>query len=161
MMFIATPSIGWALPLVWPIVLSLAGAMGYKMYTSTADDAPLRGQLNRELNNLRTVSIPLENVVKDMVADEVGREQVLRFTRDDIILVFKRDARGKFSVEVSGPVAMAARELERIGTEFAGALVQQFAFNKIAVELEKKRANVVGEEINEEGDIILRLRRWE
>ena len=161
MIFFVTPSVGWALPLVWPIVLSLAGAMGYKLFTSNADNAPLRGQLNRQLNRLRTVRVPLESVVKDMVADEVGREQVLRFTRDDITLVFKRDAWGKFSVEISGPDSKTARELERIGTEFAQALVQQFALNKIAVELEKMGANVVGEEVNEQGDIVLRLRRWE
>ncbi len=161
MIFIVTPSVGWALPLVWPIVLSMAGAMGYKALTSTADDALLRGQLNAELNNLRSVSVPLDNVVKDMVADEVGREQVLRFTRDDIILVFKRNARGKFAIEVSGPAAMSARQLQEIGIEFAGALVQQFAYNKMAVELERKGAHVVGEEVNEEGDIVLKLRRWD
>lgn len=161
MLYILTPSVGWALPLVWPVVLSMAGALGYQLYTSTADDAPLRGRLNQELNNLRTVAVPLENVVKEMVADEVGREQVLRFTRDDIILVFKRDSRGKFSVEVSGPGTLSHRRLEEIGLEFAGALVQQFACNRIAAEMERRGAHVVSEEITDEGDIVLRLRRWE
>jgi hypothetical protein len=135
--------------------------MGYKLYTSSAEDAPLRGKLTKELVHSRIAKLPLDHVVKDMVADEVGREQVLRFVKDNITVVFKRDLRGKFTIEVMGPDTMSTRELERIGMEFAGSLVQQFAYNRMATELERKGANVVGEEINENGDIVLKLRRWE
>jgi hypothetical protein len=40
-------------------------------------------------------------------------------------------------------------------------LVQQFAYNRMAREMEQRGANVVGEEVNENGDIVLKLRRWE
>lgn len=159
--FVLTPTIGWATPLVWPLVLAAAGAMGYKHLTSTADDAALRGDLNRELNSLKTAKLSLDEIVRNMMADEVGREQVLRFVKGEVFLVFKRDSRGKFSIEVSGPDKMTRRELEALGYEFAQTIVQQFAYNKMAAEMERRGANIIGEEVNENGDIVLKLRRWD
>lgn len=159
--FVLTPAVGWSLPLIWPFVLSAAGALGYQALTSAADDAVLRGELNSQLNSLRIVKLPLERIVKDMVADEVKRDQVMRFQRGDVILIFRRDERGKFFVEVMGPEAKTQIELEHAGLEFASELVQQFAYNKMAQEMERRGAQVVEEEIQENGDIVLRMRRWQ
>ncbi|MCX7017705.1 MAG: hypothetical protein NTY46_01660 [Candidatus Sumerlaeota bacterium] len=158
--FILTPTVGWAFPLLWPALLAAAGATGYKLFTSVSDDAPLRGRLTREMSRQRIVTIPLESVVKDVVAEEIGRDQVLRFVKDNTVLVFKRDTRGKFSIEIMGPESMETRELQTAGMEFAKTLVQQFACNKITKEMEARGANVVSEEVNENGDIVLKLRRW-
>lgn len=158
--FVITPSVGWAFPLLWPILMSTAGALGYKLFTSAADDAPLRGKLSAEMKKLRTVQLALDEVVTGVVADEVGRDQVLRFVRDDITLVFRRDARGKFFVEVMGPQTRSAEELRKLGTEFASTLVQQFAYHRVVSELAKRGAHVVGERVDAEGNIELELRRW-
>lgn len=160
-LFILTPTIGWAAPLVWPVVLAAAAALGYKHVTSTADNAPLRGQLNQAINSQKVVEIPLEAQVSDAVEGDVGRDKFLRFEKGDIVILFQRDLRGRFSVKVSGPDTMTRRELEFAGREFLGAVVQQFAYNKMAQEMERRGANIVGEEVTEEGDIVLKLRRWE
>lgn len=159
--FILTPTIGWATPLLWPIVLTVAGALGYRQLTSTQDNSLLRGELNAELNSRRTISLPLEVHVTDAVETDVKRDQVLRFAKGDIVVAFKRDLRGKFGVTVNGPDTMTKRELEYLGQEFLNAIVQQFAYNKMAQEMERRGANIVGEEVNENGDIVLKLRRWE
>ncbi|AXA37534.1 MAG: hypothetical protein N2644_10935 [Candidatus Sumerlaea chitinivorans] len=158
--FVVTPTVGWAFPLLWPILLSTAGALGFKLYTSTADDAPLRGKLSKQLRNLRTVTLRLDELVQGIAAEEVGRDQVVRFVKDDIVLVFRRDPRGKFSIEVMGPAAKSARELEAIGREFAFTLIQQFAYNRMVQEMERRGATLASEEVNENGDIVLRLRHW-
>lgn len=158
---ILTPTIGWATPLLWPVVLTVAGAMGYKQLTSAKADSLLRGEINAELENKRTIELPLEVQVTDAVEEEVKRDQVLRFEKDGIIVTFKRDLRGKFSIRVTGPDSKTKRELEYLGREFMGAVVQQFAYNKMALEMERRGANIVGEEITEEGDIVLKLRRWD
>ena len=150
------------MPLLWPLLLSTADALGYRLYTSQADDAPLRGKLTREINKLRVVKLSFDQMLQtEVVAEEVGRDQVLRFVRDDIVLLFVRDTRGKFTIEVMGPDSSTKRELEHAGTEFAMTLVQQFAYNRMAREMELRGANVVDEEVNENGDIVLKLRRWE
>lgn len=159
-MFFLTPAIGWSLPLVWPLAMAAAGAMGYGYLTDSRNDLVLRGRTTREMEKLRSVKVPLERLVTDMVADEVKREEVLRFAKDDIVLVFKRDSRGKFEVEAMGPAERSHRELETAGLEFAEALVQQFAYNRMVTELEKKGATVVEETVSEEGDVILTMRRW-
>jgi hypothetical protein len=161
MIYILTPSVGWTLPLLWPALLSAAGMLGYKLFTSMAEDAPLRGKITKQMEHLKIVTLPLDQVVKDVVSEEIGREQVLRFVKDDIVVVFKRDVRGKFTIEVMGPDTMSTRELEIIGMEFAGTLVQQFAYNKMAAEMERRGANVISEQVDENGDIVLKLRRWE
>lgn len=159
--FILTPTIGWATPLIWPVILAVAGAMGYKQLTSTSEKALLRGELNSQLNSIKSIEIAIEQQVSDTVEGEVGRDQVLRFTKGDIIVTFKRDLRGKFTIQVSGPDTMTRRELYFLGQEFLGAITQQFAYNKMAQEMERRGANIVGEEVNENGDIVLKLRRWE
>lgn len=148
------------MPLIWPALLSAAGALGYKHFTSTADDAPLRGKLTEQLSHQKIVKLSLDQVVKDLVSEEVGREEVLRFVKDEITVIFKRDIRGKFTIEVMGPDRLTKLDLERLGNEFAATLVQQFAYNRMAAEMERRGANVVSEEVNEQGDIVLKLRRW-
>lgn len=160
--FALTPTVGWALPLVWPAVLSAAGALGYKAMTATADEQIFRSRLTQEMEKLRVVGLDLDQVLKDIVQDEIGREQILRFTRDGgITIIFKRDMRGKFRVEVMGPQEMPPYELERIGQEFAQTVAQQFAYNKMAVEMEKRGASLIEEQTTENGDIILKMRRWD
>ncbi|MGC8740744.1 MAG: DUF1257 domain-containing protein [Candidatus Sumerlaeaceae bacterium] len=158
--FVLTPTVGWAFPLLWPILMSTAGALGYKLYTSSADDAPLRGRLTAQMKKLRTVRLALDELVAGVVAEEVGREQVLRFVRDDVTLVFKRDARSKFSIEVIAPDTRTVTELRAIGEQFAYQLIQQFAYNRVITEMERRGANVVSEHRDEQGNIVIELRRW-
>lgn len=159
--FILTPTVGWATPLIWPVVIAVAGAMGYKQLTSTSDKSLLRGELNEAINSRKTVTLPIESQVSDAVEGDVKRDQVLRFVKGDVVVTFKRDLRGTFSIQVTGPDTMTKKELEFMGREFMGTIVQQFAYNKMAEEMERRGANIVGEEVNENGDIVLKLRRWE
>src|SRR5688572_22101716 len=96
--YILTPTVGWATPLVWPIVFAVAGALGYRQLTSTEDDATLRGELNAKLNSMKSHTLNLDKLVMDLVGEEVGRDQALRFVKDEIVVMFRRDERGKFTV---------------------------------------------------------------
>lgn len=160
-LYILTPTIGWAAPLVWPVVLAAAGALGYKHITAAVDSEELRAQAEGEIHSRRTFELKLDVELTSAVADDLKRDQVLTFTRDDIVLVFQRDLRGKFTIRVSGPATNSHRQLEAAGKEFLGVVIQQFAYDKMAREMERRGANVVGEEVNENGDIVLKLRRWE
>lgn len=163
--FLITPTVGWATPLIWPVVIAAAGAMGYKQLTSAEDDAVLRGELNAELNSVRTITIPINETIREQVTNsvegEVGRDRTLRFHKDGITVSFKRDLRGKFSIQVTAAETCTRREMEHRGMEFLETIIQQFSYNKMAQEMERRGANIVGEEVNENGDIVLKLRRWE
>lgn len=159
-LFIVTPTVGWAAPLLWPVVLAAAGALGYQQLTASASDSRARTRLEA-MAGTRTFELTIETQVTEAVAEELGRDRSLTFSRDDIVLTFARDLRGKFSIQVTGPEDKSRRQLEALAREFLGVVVQQFAYNKMAEEMERRGANVVGEEVTEEGDIVLKLRRWE
>jgi len=96
----------------------------------------------------------------DIVAEELGREERLDFKKGTIILTFRKDARGKFHIEVTGPKSLTMVELLAMGDEFARMIIQQFAHHRIARELDLRGVHIVGEEVDENGDIILHTRKW-
>lgn len=77
-----------------------------------------------------------------------------------MILVFRKDARGKFFVEVLGPRKATAYNLKIRAEEFARELVKKFAYHRLAEQLARTGAVVVSEEVAESGRITLTARKW-
>lgn len=161
MIVAVTPIVGWSLPLLWPLLLSTAGALGYGFLTDERNDLRLRSKLDVTLKNTRLVTVPLDTQLTEGVADEVKGEQVLRFQKGDITVAFKRDARGKFTIHVSGPQDKTTdRQLQKMGEEFAREVIQQFVASKVAAALTAKNSVILNQEVEENGDIVINLRRW-
>jgi len=157
---IITPILGWTWVMLSPLVMATAGALGYKALTGDTLNDWLQKELANDLKNLRKVRVPLEEVVADIVAEEMGREERLDFTKNNIVLTFRKDAHGKFFVEVTGPKTLTMPELLNMGDEFARTIVQQFSHHRIARELDMRGVHIVGEEVAENGDIIIQTRKW-
>jgi len=157
---IITPILGWTWVMLSPLVMATAGALGYKALTGDTLNDWLQKELANELKNLRKVRVPLEEVAADIVAEEMGREERLDFTKNNIVLTFRKDAHGKFFVEVTGPKTLTMPELLNMGDEFARTIVQQFSHHRIARELDMRGVHIVGEEVAENGDIIIQTRKW-
>lgn len=160
MFIIITPVLGWSWPALTPIIMAAAGLLGYSKLTGHSAKDWLRGKLNCKIENLRTVQVPIDEFLTDVVAEELGREECLDFAKEDFVLTFRKDVRGKFFVEVTGPRTASRMELQARGAEFARTLIQQFAHHKIARELDRRGVQIVEEEVTEEGNIVLRTRRW-
>ena len=160
-LFFITPVVGWSWPSLLPVAIAVAAGYGYKKLTDMGENGWLRGELTNLIENQRKVSVPVDETLHEAVSDEVGRDDSLIFERDDIRLIFRRDARGKFFVEVIGPKATPAMVLQREAETFARGLVQSFVYNRVMRELELRGINVTNETVDEEtGDIILEMRRW-
>ncbi len=157
---VITPIIGWSWPALLPIISAAAGYVGFVKFTSTDNSAWLKGKIAKEIESLRTVTIPLDEILTDVVSEEIGREERLDFRKEDIVLTFRKDIHGKFFIEVTGARTKTARELRQIGDEFARELIQLFAHNRIARELDRRGVQVVEETTNEDGAIVLRIRKW-
>lgn len=157
-MFVVLPTIGWVWPSVVPLVAGVASALGYKMLS--APKGRLRGKLTRQLENIRREVVPLDSVLAEVIAGEVGEEERLIFQRDDFLLVFRKDARGKFYVEVSGPAEKTALDLKLRAEAFARELVRKFAYHKIAEQLTRRGAVVVEEDIMPSGRVTMKVRTW-
>ena len=136
---------------------ALAGSLG-----AVAAAGEVRGRLTLEMENLRRVSVPIDELVEDVIGEEIGRDDRLIFEKDDFRLIFRRDPRGKFFVDVLGPTTSTARILREEALRFARDLVREFAYNRVVQEMEARGINVVNEQVEEEsGDIVLEARRWQ
>lgn len=160
-----TPLVGWSLPALIPIVTAAAGYLGFVKLTQIDATGWIQGKLAKKIQfqkkNRRIVKVPLSQYIKDIVSPEVGREERLEFVKEDILLVFRKDIRGHFFIEIEGPSSFSSSELRYIADEFYKSMIQQFAYNKIVKELELRGVNIVEEEINERGEIILQTRKWD
>jgi hypothetical protein len=158
--FVVTPILGWTWPTITPLITAAAATIGYTQLTDPKRGGRQEGVLAKATLKQRTAVVNLSEVLLEPIADEVGREQRLLFEQGEVQLTFRRDVRGKFSVEVNGPDSWTRPQLEARGREFAKVLIQQFAHNRVVQELERRGLIVTGEEIAENGDIIVRSRRW-
>ncbi len=159
-LIVIAPVLGWSFVVLSPLIMSAAGALGYSTLTGKKLNDWLQKELVENLKNYRKVTIPLEDYIKEIAAEEVGREERLDFKKNDIVLTFRKDSLGKLYVEVTGPRTIPSAELTTMGDEFARNIIQQFSHHKIARELDLRGVQIVEEEMNEEGDIILHTRKW-
>lgn len=155
------PTLGWSWPVLVPILSAAAGYLGYMKYTDPRPNASLKGKFSQQQRNKRTIKIPLTSYIEELVGEELGREEEVIFEKDGIIIVFRKNVRGKFEIQVIGPASTYTKELEEIGRNFALSIVQQFAHSKIARELESRGVHIVNEEVNENGEIVLDVRKWD
>ena len=157
---VIAPILGWSWVMLSPLIMTAAGALGYSALSGKKMNDWLQKELNESLVNFKKVKISLDDIVADVVAEEIGREERIDFRKNDIVITFRKDAQGKFFVEVTGPRMKTSRELLIMGDEFAHNIVQQFAHHKVARELDQRGVHIVGEEVNENGDIVLHTRKW-
>ena len=160
-LYLITPLLGWTWPSLLPIAIAAAAGYGYSKLTGMDEKAWLRGRLSREMENLKRVSLPIDELVADVVGEEVGRDQRLVFKKDDYRLIFRRDPEGRFFVDALGPRGVPSRTLREEALAFARDLVQQFVYNRVVREMEARGIHVLQETAEKEtGDIVLEVRRW-
>jgi hypothetical protein len=152
------PTLGWAWPALLPLIGGAAAALGYKQFSDPK--GIFRGGVSNQLDKIRREIVPLDSVLSEVIAEEIGEEERLMFERDEFTLVFRKDARGKFFVEVSGPRNRTALDLKIRAEEFAGELVKKFAYHKIAEQLTRTGATVVEERVEENGRVTMTVRKW-
>ena len=157
---VVIPTIGWAWPALWPLAIAAGAALGYKAMSEQRADSWIRNRLASKLDAIRRVSVPIDAVLADVIAEDLGAEERLAFERDDFLLVFRKDARGKFFVEVSGPRECTALNLKIRGEEFAREVAQRFAAHKMTELMERRGAVILTEEVKEQGKIELTGREW-
>jgi len=73
-----------------------------------------------------------------------------------VTIEFKRDLRGTCSMCVTG--SKSKQELQKIGQEVSGRVVQQFAYHKLVTELKKRNYAIVDEKVQQDESIRVRVR---
>lgn len=148
--FVVTPLVvagGW--PVLAAAAAAAAGTMGLKA---------LKGeQKAHAASKGRAVSLEVENVEK--LAGGVRADDKMTFGNDRIRITLARDARGKCTVHVDGEGT--EEELRQAGTTFLHKAMQQYAYHKVASELQKKGFQVVKEEVTGKQAIRIQFRKFE
>lgn len=146
---VLTPVIIASWPAIAGAIVAATASMGWELARDQDQAGKVVGR--------QSTAVDLANV--DVVAAALGRGEKITARRGDITVTFASDPRGRFSVHVDGPLAKA--ELERIGNELGGAVVQQYMHRRLGEELAAQGFITVEEERTPDRTIRMRVRRYE
>ncbi len=142
---ILTPVVIAAWPMLAAAVTSAAVAAGFSMEKAA-----------KAAVNLNSVDLSMENM--DVVGESLGHDQQITIKRDGVILTFSRDAAGQFKTQARGSQSQA--ELETIGREMAGKIIQQYVYRRLNQELANQGFEAIEEEQAADQTIHLHVRRY-
>jgi hypothetical protein len=151
MIYVIVPAIATTWPALLPILLAATGAMGYGLFQE-------QRFLRRDLKN-KGVTVELELPQTEIVGEAIGTEAQIQVAKDDVVVTFRVDHRGKCNITVWGQRKLA-QELLEIGTNISQKVIQQFVYNKVTKELPTKGLTTVSEQTTEQESIKLTVRRW-
>jgi len=103
----------------------------------------------------KSVSLTLD---AQALSDALEREETVTVVQGDVTISFHKDPRGRVTMHVSGKNKTEA-ELQAIGQTVMNRILQQYAYQRVMQELEKRGFTVVKEEVDENQVIRIRVRR--
>lgn len=142
----------------WPAVVTAASTVMLAMgFAAINNEMQVQQELG-VITELNKVELKLSN--SEEVGQSVGRDQSLEFERDGLKVKFTRDVRGRLTVCVEGDLPKA--ELEELGYEYAGKVIQQFAYDRIIASMgQKSGVSLVEQSVDEDETIRIKLRSYE
>jgi len=144
---VLTPIVIGSWPAIASAVTGVAAAMGFSVL------APQ----NIEKKTVARRRVESEIANSEIIDEMMDRGQRICIQRDDVIVEFGRDERGACTVCVTGEKHTKA-ELEEIGQEVSGRVVQQFAYHKLMTELKNRHYSIVEESVERDESIQVRVR---
>lgn len=142
----------------WPAVSAAMAAAAVSLGFTVTDETMNGGKNRNHVQGTRTVTLDVPN--SEAVTGGLGRDQRLRMIRDGVTVEFRRDARGRDSVCVTGD-GLAEEQLRSIGDELAGRMVQQYVLSKLKTEMAGRGMDLVEESVDENNAVRLRVRHWQ
>lgn len=146
---ILLPTVG---PVVWPLLATAAAAaassLGFVGVGASTDTAVSANE------------VTLEGVTCTEIASTVATGDAVVFRNADVVLTVARDAAGRLTVKAASEERSKA-ELEAIGRDMVGRLMQQYAYHRIVTELKSRNLNVVEEEVDADGTVRLQVRVYQ
>jgi hypothetical protein len=151
---ILTPVVIAAWPQFSAAVVAAATSLGYAL----VDETIRQNQKNTTQTDGREINLEIEQ--SEIVTGQLGRDQRICVTRNDVTVVFSRDARGKAAICVSGK-GYTDDELRAIGGELSRRVVQKYIYQRLTDEIKARQFIIVEEEVDENQAIRLKVRHWD
>ena len=148
--FVPVVIAGW--PAFNAAVVSAATSLGFEVVSeaklSAAPPSVDIGRVNLDIAN------------SELVTGQLGRDQRISVARDGVTVTFSRDARGRAALCVTG-TGQSDGELRRLGEELSGCVVQQYVYQRLMEEMQRKGFTVVEQETDANRAIRLKVRNWD
>lgn len=152
---ILTPVIAAGWPILSQLVMSVLTNMGF---STIKEGEEVKDKTGKGIEKTEE-GIELEVKNTQTVTDTLKREGKLVLKKEDIVVTFVKDIRGKCKVTVRGK-NRSQEELKKVGEEITQKIVQQYVYNNIKGELKKKNFTVVNEEVSSDKSIRITVRKW-
>jgi len=151
---ILTPVVIAAWPAFGAAVTAAATSLGY----TVLDHALRRLEAEEEGNEALQVNLEIDQ--SELVTDQISRGRQLVVEREGVRVIFSRDPRGRATLCVSGE-GRSRDELEALGCELSQRVVQQYVYQRLRDEMQKRQFMVVADETDENNAIHLTVRHWD
>jgi hypothetical protein len=134
----------------WPILVSsvvaAATAAGFQVVKN-----PKKAACRR--------SVDLEMQNAEVVADGLDRDDRIVVERQEVRVIFSRDARGRFRTCVEGD--LSKEQLEALGRDLGGRVIQRYLYRRLTEELRQNGFTMLSEDQGPDETIRLRVRRYQ
>jgi ABC-type transporter MlaC component len=152
---ILTPVIIASWPAITAAVAGAAAAMGLAVKNTAQQEDKVRDKENVQS---REVEVELEE--SQISTANLATDQEIVVTKGNVVLRVRRDERGRCTVCAKG-LGKTDAQLKQIAEEFSQRMVQCFTYNRVMSELKSKGFQVVNEEVGQNQEVRIHVRRWE
>lgn len=135
----------------WPILVGAAAAAASALGYSAVDGA---GEVEGE----EMVEIAVENA--EAVSGSLAHGETLTFVQGEVRLTFARGSDGTIAVQVHA-AGKSKAELKQIGETFAQRVTQQYVYNRLLEEMDKREFNLIDQEVEDDGTVRLHVRTFQ
>ncbi len=148
---VITPLIIASWPMITAAVPAAIGSLGFTVASAAAANP------NLTLAQQKTkTTAEIEVHDSDILANAVSAAQLV-VVREDVRVVFARDARGALKLCIEGH-AHSKAELKKIGEELLGRVTQQYVYHRIVSELKDRNMTIVDEQVDAANSVKIRVR---
>ena len=143
-------------PAITAAVVGAASALGFVAKHAVGQE--IQQAQGQEQKAEQTVELELPE--SQILSEQVATDQQIVVTKGSVQIIVRRDERGRCVVCAKGKGRSKA-ELKQIAQQFTEKLTQCFIYDKVVKQLKQKNFQVVNEEVTENDDIRIHVRRWE
>ena len=149
---ILTPIIIASWPAITAAVAGAASAMGMVVNEKVKEVA-------RENQKTSEETVEIELSESEIIAASITADKEIVVSKGDIEIRIKRDQDGRCVVCAKGKGHSEA-ELKQAAEQFSQKLTQCYIYDKVMRELKSKDFQVINEEVTNDQDIRIHVRRW-
>ncbi|MBN2455330.1 MAG: hypothetical protein JXB29_02145 [Sedimentisphaerales bacterium] len=141
----------------WPVIVAAAAGAASALGFVTKQSVDQRVKQDQQVQNVESVEVELED--SQVLAQGLKTDEQIVLNKGSVEISVGRDERGRCTVCAKG-LGHSKAELKKIAEQFTQKMTQCFVYNKVMHELKNKDFKVVNEEITEDNNIHIHVRRW-